>query len=177
MAKNKKFLSFRSEEYTIPFILDLQIYNLKENLSLDEQISAGFLSFALPSAPLQASFRLNLGRHIVRRKSDRITGFIAGVPFSIASRTDYLNKVIGIVKEYSSYGIFVQVCIEDQNRRKGLATSLLRQLIFEAKRQQFDSVVAVLDTENIVGKNFFRKNGFQTIHQPFADRLVFLKKI
>ncbi len=178
MSRRRNFYHFPCNPIDLGFILDIQSNNLPSVVSDEDRYTSGSISFILPTRSLISSMRLGLLRGTMKRKNFRITGFIAGVPFSSAKYISHLAVMFSDVQQHFRYPCFFQLCVEKQNRRKGIGSNLINQLQFETKRQQFEALITDVDIGNVPGRLFLEKQKFSQLYAPLCnDRLIFYKPL
>lgn len=176
--KRKTFFSYKCSQLDIAPILGIQTDNISSVLKNEDRYSQGSLRYIVPTKSLLASMRLGLLRAIIRTRNFRVTGFIAGVPIISANHISHLSQALPDINAYFRYPLLFQLCIERQNRKKGLGTSLLSQLIYEAEKQQFEAVVTDVDFDNVPAQKFLEKNYFKKLSCPLVnDRIIFYKNL
>ena len=173
MSKKRSFYYFKAAPLDTAAILAIQIENIEQNIESLERGRQGFLSFALSERSLHSCMKLNLVRGAMRRKNHRFTGFVAGMPASSATYVPWVLPTIDFIRSSFSYPCFLQLCVEKQNRRKGIGTNLLNQIKFEARKQQFNALISVVQKDNTPGVLFLLQQGFSVLQAPFSDRAIF----
>ncbi len=160
------------------FLLEIQANNLATSLTSEEKYKYGFLSYIVPGRTLEAIVRIDLLMIAERRHAHTITGFAAGMSFAIAKHIPFLQPVITEVLEFCSYPCFIQLVVESRNTRKSIGTTLLRTLLFEAKRQNFRTAVIDVPYGNEVAQMFLKRMDFYEFSAPLlTDRKIFCKDI
>ena len=176
--KKGNFYFDRCHRIEAKYLIMLQVDSHQSSLHEKESLEQGFLSYILCEKSLISSIRIGLVRIASHRKTANITAFVAGMSPSIANNVPYLKPIVLSVMNFFNYPLFIHLCVQKQNRRKGIATQLLRQIEYEAQRQKFGSLVTDIKKENTVAGSFLLKQGFNVLPvKSITDRVFFYKDL
>lgn len=176
--RKSPFYYEKCDEYSIPALLDIQAEILETTLHNETKKEYGFLSYIVCEKTILASMKLDLVRTAVRKRSQKVTGLAIGMSPLIANHIGYLYPIVKECLNHYSYPCFVQLCVDLNNRKKKIATELLRQLEYETRRQNFEAIVIDLKNNNEVGQAFLVANGFNLLFSNFSSHInVFSKKL
>ena len=175
--RKSPFYYDKCDTYAIGSLVGIQAEILSSSLHPEVRKEKGFLSYVVCEKTLLASIKIDLVRIAVRKKSGLISGMIIGMSPSHADHIAYLRPMVKEVLDTISYPCFMQMCVDPENRRKKIATELLKQLEYEAKRQNFQAIVTEIPNSNEVGSLFLAARGFIPVPALFLPECrIFYKK-
>lgn len=176
--KKSPFYYEKCDEYSTGGLVDIQAEILDSSLHAEVKKEKGFLSYVICEKTIIASMKIDLVRMAVRRRSGRIVGLVVGMSPLIADHIAYLRPIVKESIRHFSYPCFMQICADMNNRRKRVATELLRQLEYEARRQNFQAIITETQNDNGVGRSFLVAHDFNLLFSTISPHSnIFFKKL
>lgn len=148
----------------------LNFANLRENLSTEEKVSEGFVSWPYPTELLEKMNQLSPS--IIVKDDNKVIGYALTLPAEAApfhsdlrAFMEHINNLEYLNRKLSTYRFYFmgQICIDKAYRGKKIV-----DLLYQGHKNhfinQFDLLVTEVSTSNVRSLKAHEKIGFKTIH-------------
>lgn len=161
-------------------IQELNHQNLKTNLSAEEQMQEGFVSWTYPLKLLDEMNRL--APSIIVKQGDEVVGYALVTLVEASAFHEDLKLMLASIstvqyrgKPLAQYRFYLmgQICIKKGFRGKGVF-HLLYQEHKKAYSKEYELLVTEISAKNIRSLKAHEKLGFETIHRYAIDEEVWI---
>lgn len=145
-------------------ILILQRKNLKENLTLEEQNSQGFVTVKHNFDLLKQMNTYH--SHTIAKHNNKVIAYALSMSVKLKNEITILkpmfNEINNIIKD-DKYIVMGQICIDKKYRGKGIFKSLYLEMKNSFSTKGFKYIITEIDIKNKRSLNAHKSVGFTTL--------------